>query len=108
LLDFERSIGELRKKDIQLIAASCDTLEKARETIKKYGLSFPVGYDLVAREVSEKTGAFYDQKDGFLHATGYLLDPEARITCALYCTRSVGRLGARDSIGWVEYLRGKK
>ncbi len=108
MLDFEKNIGELRKKDIQLIAASCDTLEKARETVRKYGLSFPVGYDLVAREVSEKTGAFYDQKDGFLHATGYLLDPEARIATGVYSTRSVGRLVARDSIGWIEYLRGKK
>lgn len=108
MLDFQKNIDEIRGKDIQLIAASCDTLDSARETINRYNLTFPVGYDLVAKEVSEKTGAFYNEKEGYLHATGYILDPEARITNGVYSTRSVGRLVARDCVAWIEYLRGKK
>jgi peroxiredoxin len=108
LLDFQQNFAELGEKDIRLFAASCDMLEKAKETIERYKLTFPVGYDLVASEISALTGAFYDDKENYLHATGYIFDPEGRVSNGTYSTRAVGRPTARDSIGWIEYWRKKQ
>jgi peroxiredoxin len=108
LLDFQKNLAELREKDIRLFAASCDTLEKAKETIERYQLTFPLGYDLVASEIAALTGAFYDDRENYLHATGYILDPEGRVSNGTYSTRAVGRPTARDAIGWIEYWRKKQ
>jgi peroxiredoxin len=58
LLDFEKSIIEFEKRNIQVIAASVDTLENANETMEKYKISFKAGYGLNARGISSKTGAY--------------------------------------------------
>jgi len=108
LLDFKKNFSEFQKRNIQVIAASVDPLEKARETVSKHKLSFIVGYGLNAKEVSAKTGAFYHEKDGYLHATGYIVDPEAKIVNGVYSTMNVGRLVAKDCLGLIDYLRKKQ
>lgn len=101
MLDFQRSIKDFEKRDIQVIAASSDPWEKALETVERYRLTFKVGYGLNAPAVSELTGAFYDERDGYLHATGFLIDPEGKVVNAVYSSRSVGRLVAKDCLEYI-------
>jgi peroxiredoxin len=96
-----------RKMGIQVIAASADTLKHAREMVQKNNLSFPVGYGFNAKEFSAKTGAFYEAKDEYLHATGFVLNPESRVINAVYSTMAIGRLVAKDCIGLIEHLTKK-
>jgi peroxiredoxin len=103
LLDFQNNIEYFRSKDINLMAASADTLEHAKDTAKLYRLSFTVGYGLDPGEVSARTGAFFDRDDGYLHATGYIVDPGAKVFNGVYSTRSIGRLTAKDCIGLIDY-----
>ena len=107
LVDFETNMEGFRKMGIQVIAASADTLEHAREMVQKNNLSFPVGYGFNAKEFSAKTGAFYEAKDGYLHATGFVLNPESRVINAVYSTMAIGRLVAKDCIGLIEHLTKK-
>ncbi len=108
MLDFEKNIGDLSENDIQVIAASCDPLEKAQETIDSYKLTFTVGYGLDAAETSALTGAFYDDKEGYLHATGFIVAPDGMIANAVYSTGMLGRLVAADTLSLIKYLREKK
>ncbi len=87
------------------MAASADHLKETRDFVKKLGLSFQIGYDLQPKEFSEKTGAFYEATDGYIHATGFVLNPEGRVANAVYSTMAIGRLVAADCLGLVAYLR---
>lgn len=102
--DFEKYMDEFNKRNIQVIAASTDALEHARETVDRYKLSFRVVYGLNAKEVSSRTGAFYDEKDGYLHATGYIINPEGKVVNGVYSTMAIGRLVPKDSLSLIDYL----
>ena len=105
LVDFTSAADEFRKMDIGLIAGSVDSLEHAREFVKQLKIPFPVGYGLNAKEISLKTGAFYESKEGYLHASGFVINPEGRIVNAVYSTMAIGRLVAKDCLGLISYLK---
>jgi hypothetical protein len=90
--------------DIGLVAGSADSLEHARELVEQLKIPFPVAYGLNAKELSLKTGAFYDGNEGYLHATGFVLNPEGTIVNAVYSTMAIGRLVAKDCLGLIGYL----
>ncbi len=102
MLDFQKNIKEFEKNNIGVVAASADSQEDARKTVEKYRLTFKVGFGLVPREVSAMTGAFYNEEKNFLHATGFIVDPEGKIENAVYSSRSVGRLVAKDCLNFIK------
>ncbi len=73
--------------------------------IDKHGISYPVGYGLVAEEVSRMTGAYYDKKEKYLHATGFLLRPDKTILIACYSSGAIGRLVPKDVLQLVQYFK---
>ncbi len=90
--DFE-ALGAL------VVAASTDSLEDARATADEYGLEFPLGYDLLSRDVAAMTGAYFDPATKHLHATGILIRPDGKVGAAVFSTGAVGRLTAKASLG---------
>jgi peroxiredoxin len=106
LADFQGSYQELKSEEITLIAASVDPIEKAREMIDKHEISYPVGYGLVAEETSRMTGAYYEKKEKYLHATGFLLRPDKTILIACYSTGAIGRLVPKDVLQLTRYFKG--
>lgn len=94
--------------DIHVIAASVDPLDKAAETVQALKLKFPVGYGLNAKEVSKQIGAYYEPKELYLHATGFLLKPDGEVLNAVYSSRSIGRLEPHDVTSLVEIIRSKE
>jgi peroxiredoxin len=105
LVDFTGAADEFRKMDIGLVAGSADSFEHARDFVKELGIPFPVAHGLNAKEISLKTGAFYEDKEGYLHATGFVINPEGAIVNAVYSTLAIGRLVAKDCLGLIRYLR---
>lgn len=101
MLDFQKRFKEFEKKNIQVIAASADAWEKALQTAEQYKLTFTIGYGLKPAEVSALTGAFYSAQEGYLHATGFIIGPDGRIENAVYSTRSIGRLVAKDCLDFI-------
>ncbi len=101
MLDFQRNIKDFEKKNIQLLAASADTWAQALQTTERYKLSFNLGYGLNPREVSAITGAFYNDKENYLHATGFIIGPDGKIENAVYSSRSIGRLVAKDCLEFI-------
>jgi alkyl hydroperoxide reductase subunit AhpC len=105
LVDFTSIADKFREADIGLMAGSADDLEHAKAFVEELKIPFPVAYGLNAKEVSQKTGAFYDADEGYLHATGFVINPEGTIVNGVYSTMAIGRLVAKDCLGLVAHLR---
>lgn len=101
MLDFQKNSRNFEKKNIQVIAASADPWGKALQTVERYKLTFTVGYGLVPREISALTGAFFNEKENYLHATGFIIGPDGKIENAVYSSRSIGRLVAGDCLDFI-------
>ena len=87
------------------MAASTDPLEKARETVAEHALPFPVGYGLPLTETAATLGAFYDDRRGFLQATGFVVKPDRTIAVAQYSSGPIGRLVWQDVLGLVQFYK---
>ena len=98
---------EFKSEQIEVIAASVDSIEKAQETVNKIGITYPVGYGLIAEEISRVTGAYYEEERKFLHATGFLLRPEKTIAVACYSTGPIGRFVAKDVLNLVKFYKSR-
>ncbi len=90
-----------------MLAASADSLNNARAFAEELKLSFKVGYGLDAAETSSLTGCFYNEAEGYLHASGFVISPEGKILNAVYSTGPLGRLVAGDCLSLIKYLSGK-
>ena len=101
MLDFQKHTAEFSKKNIQVIAASADPWEKVLQTAERYKLTFMIGYGLNPPEISALTGAFYNARENYLHATGFIIGPDKKVENAVYSSRSIGRLVAKDCLEFI-------
>ncbi len=101
MLDFQRNIKEFERKETQVLAASTDTWDHALQTVERYKLTFKVGYGLNPKEFSAMTGAFYNETENYIQATGFVISPEGKIENAVYSSRSIGRLTAKDCLNFI-------
>ena len=68
---------------MKVIALSADPLEEALKTQQRSSITFPLAYGVNGSEFAAQTGAFYDEQTGFLHATGFLVQPDGRLAGAV-------------------------
>ena len=102
---FDRAQDKLREEDISVVAASTDPIEKAKDTVSEHSLTLPVGYGLPVKETAATLGAFYEEKRGFLQATGFVIKPDKTIAVAQYSSGPIGRLVWQDILGLVQFYR---
>jgi peroxiredoxin len=105
LAAFERAQEKLQQDEIAVVAASTDAIERARETVSEHSLTFPVGYGLPLTETAATLGAFYDDKRGFLQATGFVVKPDRTVAVAQYSSGPIGRLVWQDVLGLVQFYK---
>jgi len=108
LADFQSLIKEFEAEQISVIAGSVDLAEKASETVKKNGITFPIVYGMNAEETSRITGAYYDKDRQYIHATGFLIRPDNTIETVCYSSGTIGRFGAQDLLNLVKFYKSKK
>jgi peroxiredoxin len=108
LADFHSRLSDFELLKAQIIGLSIDPVEKAKRTVDRHKLSFPVAYGVDARAFSRATGALYDAGKGFLHATGFILDPEGKVANAVYSSGPIGRLTPQDCLTYIAYLTSKR
>ncbi len=102
---FERATDRFREESIVVVAASTDPADKALETVMEFGLSFPVGYGLPLKETAATLGAFYEERRGILHATGFVVRPDGKIAVSQYSSGPIGRLVWQDVLGLVQHAK---
>ena len=105
MADYQHILPELENEGIGLVAASEDPVDKARETVGKNNLAFPVAHGLDVESVSSATGAYYQAEKGFFHATGFLLRPNNDIEIACYSSGALGRLQPENILKVVQFYK---
>ena len=107
MADYQSLLKEYESEQIKIIAGSVDPIEKAKETIEKNGVTYPVAYGMNAEEVSRTTGAYYDKERQYIHATGFLIRPDNTVEVACYSSGPVGRFVAQDVLGLVKFYKSR-
>jgi len=49
------------------------------------------------------TGAFFQPEKSFLHATGFIIDPQGKVVVAVYSSGPIGRLTATDCLALLKH-----
>lgn len=102
---FAKAQPRLDEEGIRVVAASTDPLDKATDTVKEHGLSFPVGYGLPLTATAAALGSFYEERRGVLQSTGFVLKPDQTIVVGQYSSGPIGRLVWQDILGLVQFYK---
>lgn len=108
MADFESHIEEFKRENVDVVALSVDPLDKAKETVDKLKLTFPVAYGLEVPRDADKIGAFWDGGRKFIHATNFVLDSDKKVVDASYSTGPIGRILAADALSHIQFFKRRK
>ena len=98
---FEFWKGQLAAKGVQVIAASVDPLDKAKEVAA--ALSFPVGYG-VTRAQADQLGAWWDERRGIIQPAEFIVAASGKIVAATYSSGPLGRIEPMDVVRLIDFL----
>jgi peroxiredoxin len=99
---------EFKKENVDVVALSVDTFDKAKETVDKLKLTFPVAYGLEAPRDAEKIGAFWDAQRKIIQPANFVLDSEKKVVDASYSIGPVGRIVAADALSHIQFFKKRK
>ena len=90
---------------VRVVALSVDDEATSAATAAKNHLLFPVGHSANADAVRAATGAFVNPTPHYLQPAGFVLGPDGTVKAAVYATSAIGRMLAKDVVGFVGYLQ---
>ena len=99
---------EVKKEDVDVLALSVDPLDKAKETVEKLRLTFPVGYGLEAPRDAGKIGAFWDERRKIIQPANFVLDSDKKVVDASYSIGPIGRIVAADALSHIQFFKKSK
>lgn len=99
---------EFRKEIVDVVALSVDPLDKAKETVDKLQLTFPVAYGLEVPRDADKLGAFWEERRKIIHATNLILDADKKVCDASYSIGPIGRITAADALSHIQFFKQRK
>jgi peroxiredoxin len=109
LKSFQSGLEKLSTEGIGVLAVSVDPLDKAMETKKETGATFPIAYGVHVKDTAVSIGAFYDAAPGhtapYLQSTGFVLGPDGKVVVSVYSSSAIGRLAWQDVLGLVQYIK---
>ena len=109
LKSFQNGLERLSAAGIGVFAISVESLEKAKETQKATGATFPIAYGVPVKETAEVLGAFYDAAPThtapYLQSTGFLIGPDGKVVVSSYSSGALGRLAWQDVLTLVQYAK---
>jgi peroxiredoxin len=99
---------EFKKENVDVVALSVDAFDKAKETVDKLKLTFPVAYGLEAPKDAEKIGAFWDAQRKIIQPADFVLDSQKKVVDASYSIGPIGRITAADALSHIQFLKKRK
>ena len=90
---------------VRVVALSVDDEATSAATAAKNHLLFPVGHSANADAVRAATGAFVNPTPHYLQPAGFVLGPDGTVKAAVCATSAIGRMLAKDVVGFVGYLK---
>jgi len=100
LVGIAGKIEEFRSLGVDVVAASADAEDKARE----FGatLPFPVAYG-VTSEIASILGAWWEPKRGFIQPSEFIVGRDGRVVSSTYSSGPIGRVEAGDILSLVRF-----
>jgi peroxiredoxin len=108
LADFQAHMDGFKKENADIVALSVDSLEKAKETVEKLRLTFPIAYGLETPHDAEKIGAFWDERMKIIQPATFILDAEKKVVDASYSIGPIGRIVASDALSHIQFIKKRK
>lgn len=96
---------EFKKENVDVLALSVDPVDKAKETVEKLQLTFPVAYGLEVPRDAEKIGAFWDERRKIIQPANFVLDSEKKVVDASYSIGPIGRIVAADALSHIQFFK---
>ncbi len=90
---------------VKVVALSVDDEVTSAATVAKNHLQFPVGHSANADAIAAATGAFVNANPRYLQPASFVLAPDGTVKAAVYATSAIGRMLAKDVVGFVGYLK---
>lgn len=87
---------------------SVDPLDKAKETVEKLGLTFPVAYGLEMPGDADKVGAYWEERRKIIHATNFIIDSDKKVCDASYSIGPIGRIIAADALSHIQFFKKRR
>ena len=108
MADFQSHVEAFKTENVDVVALSVDPLDKAKETVEKLQLTFPVAYGLEVPRDAEKVGAFWEERRKIIHATNFILDSDKKVVDACYSIGPIGRIVAVDALSHIQFFKRRK
>jgi len=105
LVGFEKVIGELHALGAEVVAASVDPIDKAKEVAAD--VSFPVAYG-VTRADADALGSFWEERRSIIQPSEFIVGTDGKVLFASYSDGPLGRLEATDVVRWINYRESQK
>ena len=105
MADFQSHIEEFKKENVDVVALSVDPLDKAKETVDKLQLTFPVVYGLEAPRDADKIGAFWEERRKIIQPANFVLDSNKKVVDASYSIGPIGRIIAADALSHIQFFK---
>jgi peroxiredoxin len=99
---------EFKKENVNIVALSVDPLDKAKETVDKLQLTFPVAYELEVPRDAEKIGAFWNERRRIIQPANFVLDSDKKVVDASYSVGPIGRIVAADALSHIQFFKRQK
>ena len=71
----------------------------------KHTLTYPILYDFDASEVEVIIGGYTNEEPRYLQPSGFILRPDRTIAMLVQSSGAIGRLVAKDTIGFIQYYK---
>lgn len=108
MADFQAHIEEFKKESVEILALSVDSMDKAKETVEKLRLTFPVAYELEVPRDAEKIGAFWDEGRKIIQPANFVLDSDKKVVDASYSIGPIGRIVAADALSHIQFFKRRR
>lgn len=105
MVDFDTNALVLKNAGIKVYSVSVDSAEETQSLHDGLRIGYVnMLHSVDPHAVAEATGAMIQEGDNvFLHATGFLLDPDGAVSNSVYSSGPIGRLTASDVIKKVAF-----
>ena len=97
---FEKIKPELDALGVNVVAASVDPIDKAKEVAAE--LSFPVGYG-VTRAMADQLGAWWEERRSIIQPSEFLVAADGKVRSATYSSGPIGRVEPSDVVKLVNF-----
>ena len=105
MVGFDKELKELESVDANVVAASVDDIEKAKEVANE--VSFPVAHS-VTRQIADSLGSWWEERRGIIQPSEFIVGEDGKIVTSSYSSGPIGRFDATDVIRLIAFYESRK